>query len=86
MLIEPGDNMAISNVVFRNVRVRTDAHGRTEATMRIQPVVNVYTQSDQPGRIANVEVSQVAFEGAAIPLRFFVKGGDRTRLTRNVRF
>lgn len=54
--------------------------------MRIQPVVNVYTQSDKPGRIANVEVSQVAFEGTAIPLRFFVKGGDRTRMTRNVRF
>ena len=86
MLIEPGDDMAISNVVFRNVRVRTDVHGRTEATMRIQPVVNVYTQSDKPGRIANVEVSQVAFEGTAIPLRFFVKGGDRTRMTRNVRF
>ena len=86
MLVEPGDDMAISNVVFRNVRVRTDAHGRTEATMRIQPVVNVYTQSDKPGRIANVTVADVAFEGTAIPLRFFVKGGDRTRMTRNVRF
>ena len=84
LLVEPGDNMPVSNVVFRNVRVHTDLHGRTEATMRIQPVVNDYTLTKTPGSISGVTVDGLEFAGTPIPLRFLVRGADPSRLARDV--
>lgn len=84
LLVEPGDDMAISNVVFRNVRIHTDTHGRTEATMRIQPVVNMYTLKKTPGLVSNVKVDNLTFTGTPIPLRFVVRSTDSSRITRNV--
>ena len=84
LLVEPGDDMPVSNVVFRNVRIHTDLHGRTEATMRIQPVVNDYTLKKTPGLVSGVTVEGLAFSGTPIPLRFLVRSADVSRITRNV--
>lgn len=86
LLVEPGDDMPVSNVVFRNVRVHTDLHGRTEATMRIQPVVNAYTLKKTPGFVSGVTVDGLQFGGLPIPLRFLVRGTDSSRIVRDVSF
>ena len=83
-LLEPGEDMELSDVRISDVRVHTDTHPRTEATMRIQPVVNEYMSKQVPGRIKDVVIENISFAGAAIPLRFLVQGKDREHMTENV--
>ena len=84
LLVEPGDEMEISGVTFSNVRVHMDNHGRSEAVVRIQPVLNGYTKG--PGKIRDVSISRVSFDGERLPLRFLVRGADDSHDVRDVAF
>lgn len=84
-LVEPGDDMPISDVRFADVRVHMDDHGRSEATVRVQAVLNRYTKG--PGSIRNVSFENIAFEGAVpLPVRFLVRGVDAAHTAENVSF
>ena len=84
LLVEPGDDMRISDVAFRDVRVHMDDHGRSEATVRIQPVVNRYTKG--PGSVRGVLLENIAFEGCPLPVRFLVRGVDAEHAVADVTF
>lgn len=83
-LLEPGDDMPISDVRFSDVRVHMDDHGRSEATVRVQPVSNAYTKG--PGSIRDVSFERIAFEGCPLPVRFLVRGVDAAHTAENVSF
>jgi hypothetical protein len=86
LIVQPADNMSISNIVYRNVRVHTDRRRRAAAAFDIQPVNTVYSKTKEPGRIENVTVDNIEISGIDVPVRINVKGYDQSRVTKNISF
>ena len=82
-LVEPGDDMPIEDVRFENVRAHTDLHPRTEATIRFQPIVNIYT-SKTPGHVRDITVDGLHLYGPRIPLKFWISGYDEAHRSAGV--
>ncbi len=84
-LLEPGEEMTLSNIRFENFRVECAA-GQREL-VRLFPTVNQYMKLQQPGHIEGVLFSGIQVSGSgAEALKIQVKGTDAEHAVRDVSF
>lgn len=72
-IVQPCDGMAISNVVFRDVRVHLDGRTGAEHVFNFQPISG-FSKEKKFGSVSDIEVFDVAFEGQRRKLTANIKG------------
>ena len=84
LIVQPADNMSISNVLYRDVRVHTDTRRHCAAEIDIRPVNTVYSKTKEPGRVENIRIENVRISGIEVPVRVSVKGYDNSRVSKDI--
>jgi polygalacturonase len=80
ILLEPGENMLISDVMFR--RLTIDSDGQSDL-MRLHPTVNEYMKLKTPGRIRNVTFRDSSINDAK-SIGITIEGADADHTVENV--
>lgn len=83
--LEPSENMVQENILFEDIRVRTDGQ---RGLIDVRPKVTQWARHPVPGRIQNVVFRNVSFAGRAgkVPGRVRVNGPGPAHSVANVRF
>lgn len=82
-LLEPGEDMHLTNVVFDNVRI----HGEGQRELiRLRPVINRYMKKKTPGVISDITFRNVRVNGRDGEYRIDVSGYDDNHKVSKIRF
>jgi len=87
-LIEPGEEMAIENVLIENVRCYAECWRECRDFIRLQPVINQYMKTQVPGRISGMHFKNVTLDGKDEKgwYGIWIKGHSKGYGVSNVRF
>ena len=87
-LLEPGEDMVLSNVTFKNIRVNGNRSpgGGGDYLAVVRPTVNRYMDKKVPGHIRDIVFHDITVQGGSGPNPVLVSGRDETHRTANVTF
>ena len=83
VLLEPGEDMRLEDVIVENVRLHGERQGEF---IRLRPTVNMYMKKKVPGSIRNVVFKNVSLTGEDGGYLIELAGADAAHDVRNVRF
>lgn len=82
-LLEPGENMRMKNIVFRDIRI----HGEGQHELiRLKPVVNQYMKTKVPGYINNIAFENISVNGEEGSYKIQIMGADEEYSVKKVSF
>jgi len=83
--LEPAEDMPIQNVLFENIRIRTNGQ---RGLIDVRPKFTKWAKVQTPGRIENIVFHDLAFDGpqGETPGRVRVSGPDVDHSVSNVVF
>lgn len=85
-LLEPGEDMRLEDVVFRNIRVYNDVPGREMTVVSMRPQVNYAMERKVAGHIRGILFENLTVSGEQCRTKFVVEGRDAEHVTHDVRF
>jgi len=82
-LLEPGEEMRLTNVTFKNIRI----NGNGEPWLTVtRPTVNQYMRKKVPGHISNIRFENITVRGKSGGYKALVEGRDAQHKVENVTF
>lgn len=82
-LLEPGENMRLENVVFKNFRINGE---KQQELIRLKPVVNQYMITKVPGYINNILFENIKVVGEEGLYKIELFGADEEHSINNISF
>ena len=80
-LLEPGENMRLENVVFKDFRIYGEGQ---QELIRLKPVVNQYMRTKVPGYISNITFENIVVTGKEGPYKIQLIGADEEHNVSNI--
>lgn len=82
-LLEPGENMRMENVIFKDVRLYGEGQ---QELIRLKPAVNQYMVTKVPGYINNIAFENITVTGKKGPYKIQLIGADAEHSVNKVSF